>query len=94
MSEPATPPGPHARFPWAPALLCAASLAMAAWTWMRYSYAWATTPHALGLTGSGLVPSPGKDGAVDRPYVRVRGRFRRTVSSPLSYAPPEAVMHV
>jgi hypothetical protein len=33
-------PSPHARFPWAPALLCAACLAMAAWTWMRYSYCW------------------------------------------------------
>ena len=40
-------PGPHARFPWAPALLCAASLAMAAWAWMRFSYAWERTPEDL-----------------------------------------------
>jgi hypothetical protein len=33
-------PSPHAKFPWAPALFCAACLAMAAWTWMRYSYCW------------------------------------------------------
>ncbi len=40
-------PGPHARFPYGPALLCAACLAMCAWTWMRYSYAWAATPRQL-----------------------------------------------
>ena len=34
------PPSSHARFPWAPALLCAACLGMSAWTWMRYSYCW------------------------------------------------------
>lgn len=43
----APPPSPHARFPWAPALLCAASLAMAGWTWMRFSYAWDATPESL-----------------------------------------------
>ena len=32
------------RFPWVVALLCAASLGAAAWTWMRYSYAWEVTP--------------------------------------------------
>jgi len=45
-------PGPHARFPWAPALLCAASLAMAGWTWMRYSYAWSVTPGKLQHPGT------------------------------------------
>ena len=37
MSDPAATPGPHARFPYGPALLCAACVSMAAWTWMRYS---------------------------------------------------------
>jgi len=47
LAADAPDPGPHARFPWAPALLCAASLAMAGWTWMRYSYCSASTPRAL-----------------------------------------------
>jgi hypothetical protein len=38
---------PFRRFPYGPALLCAACIAMAAWTWMRYSYAWGATPRQL-----------------------------------------------
>jgi hypothetical protein len=39
MDEPAAPVK-SPRFPWVAALLCAASLGAAGWTWMRYSYAW------------------------------------------------------
>ncbi len=35
--DPAKPP----RFPYVTALLCAACVTAAVWTWMRYSYAWA-----------------------------------------------------
>ncbi len=38
--ETARPP----RFPYIAALLCAACLGAAGWTWMRYSYAWDMTP--------------------------------------------------
>ncbi len=38
MSDPDR--SPFRRFPYGPALLCAACLSMAAWTWMRFSYAW------------------------------------------------------
>ncbi|MHC4251137.1 MAG: hypothetical protein ACYS9X_18610 [Planctomycetota bacterium] len=41
-------PSPFRRFPYGPALLCVACLAMAAWTWMRYSYAWEVKPSELG----------------------------------------------
>lgn len=45
MDESAAPAEPvpvraKPRIPWLAALLCAASLVAAAWTWMRYSYAW------------------------------------------------------
>lgn len=45
--RPRSDPGPHARFPYGPALLCAACLAMCAWTWMRYSHAWDVTPERI-----------------------------------------------
>jgi hypothetical protein len=32
------------RFPWIQLVFCIACLSMAAWTWMRYSYAWEATP--------------------------------------------------
>ncbi len=38
------PAKPHARFPYVAALLCAACIGAAVWTWMRYSYAWEVTP--------------------------------------------------
>ena len=34
---------PFRRFPWVQLVFCAACLVMAAWTWMRYSYAWEVT---------------------------------------------------
>jgi len=50
MDENATPhatedsdsasPFPFRRFPYVQLVFCAACLAMTAWTWMRYSYAW------------------------------------------------------
>jgi hypothetical protein len=35
------------RFPYVAALLCAACVGAAAWTWMRYSYCWRTSPDNL-----------------------------------------------
>ena len=44
MSDnPAKPP----RFPYVGALLCAGCIGTAAWTWMRYSYAWPVTADTL-----------------------------------------------
>jgi len=42
MAQSLASPDPklHARFPFVAAILCAACLSAAAWTWMRYSYAW------------------------------------------------------
>jgi hypothetical protein len=54
MDEQATPhatddalPSPFRRFPWVQLVFCVACLTMTAWTWMRFSYAWETTPTAL-----------------------------------------------
>ena len=47
MPETEGNPARPSRFPWAAALLCAASLGAAAWTWMRYSYAWGVRPGDL-----------------------------------------------
>jgi len=38
-----TSPSPFRRFPYVQLAFCAACLAMTAWTWMRYSYAWDVT---------------------------------------------------
>ncbi len=35
-----TDTSPFRRFPWVQLVFCVACLSMAAWTWMRYSYAW------------------------------------------------------
>jgi len=58
VPSPADAPSPHARFPWAPALFCAACLAMAAWTWMRYSYCWDILVKDLPAALSGIDPDP------------------------------------
>jgi len=42
MTGTETDPQPP-RFPYVAALLCAACVGMAGWTWMRYSYAWGVT---------------------------------------------------
>ena len=54
MSETPAPsdPGPHARFPWGPALLCAGCIATATCLWMAYSYAW-SDQYGLGPYWSG-----------------------------------------
>ncbi|MHC4247894.1 MAG: hypothetical protein ACYS9X_02075 [Planctomycetota bacterium] len=39
--------GPFRRFPWVQLLFCLACLAMAAWTWMRYTYCWDVTVEQL-----------------------------------------------
>ena len=46
VTEP-DPRSPFRRFPWAQLAFCLACLAMTAWTWMRYSYAWDVTPAEL-----------------------------------------------
>ncbi|MHC4249627.1 MAG: hypothetical protein ACYS9X_10920 [Planctomycetota bacterium] len=40
------------RFPWAQLVFCLACLGMAAWTWMRYSYAWPTGVREAGTVTS------------------------------------------
>jgi len=58
------------RFPYIAALLCAACLGAAGWTWMRYSYAWDATPRML-LHASG----PGHDRSWEGAYVSIRGQI-------------------
>ncbi len=55
------------RFPWLAALLCAACVGVAAWTWMRYSYAWNYTGAELAASYSraGVVEDLGRDGCPD-----------------------------
>ncbi|MHC4202895.1 MAG: hypothetical protein ACYSU0_23130 [Planctomycetota bacterium] len=82
MSEIAKPP----RFPYVAALLCAACLGAAAWTWISYSYAWNVAPREF---WHGTPPSrrtflrlePVEPPARARmslvgTYVRVRGTYR------------------
>lgn len=77
MSEaerlPADTSRPGVRFPWAPALLAVASVAIAAWLWMRYSYAWEVTPGVL-TQEAGFFSS--RRQSWDRAYARVRGTIR------------------
>jgi len=46
-SAPATDdaPSPFRKFPWVQLVFCVACLAMTAWTWMRFSYAWNVTSY-------------------------------------------------
>jgi hypothetical protein len=67
MDKHATPPGPHARFPYGPALLCAACIVMAGWMLMRFSYAW-----EINLDDLPRSTAPG-EGA----FVRVRGTIEK-----------------
>ncbi len=60
--DPAKPP----RFPFVAALLCAACIGLATWTWMRYSYCWTLT---RGLPSSFLL---GRRFPLDA-YVRIEG---------------------
>ncbi|MHC4248869.1 MAG: hypothetical protein ACYS9X_07050 [Planctomycetota bacterium] len=70
MSDPGTPEHPGPRFPWGPALLAAASVVLAAWLWMRYSYAWAVTPSRL-RREAGFASS--RKQSWDRAYARLEG---------------------
>ncbi len=63
--DPAKPP----RFPYVGALLCAACLGVAVWTWMRYSYSWDVTGEYL--YGNAAAIRVGRWPC--RSYVRVRG---------------------
>ena len=69
-TNPAKPP----RFPYVAALLCAACVGAAGWTWMRYSYAWDVTPRELlawrwQWLRAGHYPP-------EELYVQVRGKLR------------------
>ena len=67
MTEgPARPP----RFPYVGALLCAACLGAAAWTWMRCSYAWDVTPRTL-IDAC----DTGEDGSWKGAYVSLHGQI-------------------
>ncbi len=66
VTEPAPTPA-FRRFPWIQLAFCLACLAMAGWTWMRYSYAWDVTP--VGLYGSECSVAAAS-------YVRVWGKTR------------------
>jgi len=61
MQEPARKPP---RFPFIAALLCAACLGAAAWTWMRYSWAWnyAGAELAANYSRAGMIENYGDDG--------------------------------
>ncbi|MHC4251708.1 MAG: hypothetical protein ACYS9X_21515 [Planctomycetota bacterium] len=48
MTEPETTPA-FRKFPRLQLVFCLACLSMAAWTWMKFSYAWPTTPEAIWL---------------------------------------------
>ena len=43
---------PFRRFPWVQLAFCLACLAMTAWTWMLWSYAWDYDVSALWLNGA------------------------------------------
>ncbi len=71
MAEP-EPKRKPPRFPYVAALLCAACVGAAAWTWMRFSYCWEVTPIDLHSP-----PVPFRAKYTDHPYfgsfVRLRG---------------------
>jgi len=67
MTGTETDPQPP-RFPYVAALLCAACVGAAAWTWLRYSYAWDVTPDDL-LEADSPLAAGGWEGF----YVRLRG---------------------
>ena len=69
------------RFPWPAAILCAASLGVAAWLWFAHSYCWDATDRFLFMDE----PSLGLGTLVGR-YVQVRGHpDSETAISPTYY---------
>jgi hypothetical protein len=79
----ATPP----RFPYVGAVLCAACIGAAAWTWMRYSYAWDVTPADI---SAARLPEAYHNGSwpYGRRYVRLEGvlRIRQNVGDGGDYS--------
>ena len=51
MLDELDPTRPGARFPWAVTVFCAACVAAAAWTFMRFSYAWPVSLQELSADG-------------------------------------------
>jgi hypothetical protein len=81
-------PHPFHRFPWVQLAFCLACLAMAAWTWMRCSYAWDVTPEDItemvfdGTSWLALRKPPEESPFYGR-YVILRGRiFEETATWP------------
>ncbi|MHC4504114.1 MAG: hypothetical protein ACYTFI_12470, partial [Planctomycetota bacterium] len=60
------------RFPYIAAVLCAACLGAAVWTWMRYSYRWTLTPQWLAAARPDIVPDDTR--FPSRAYIEVTGR--------------------
>ena len=87
MSDnPARPP----RFPYVAALLCTACLGAAAWTWMRFSYAWEVTPRTLIDAFDS-----GEGGSWKRAYVSVHGHIVSVIFGSASPpVPPSAYVNV
>ena len=89
------------RFPWPVAILCAASLGVATWTWMRYSYAWDVTRADLvrATTRGGHNPlaeayvRPGTTRSWHNPWVGAYVRLGESVSTrdPLMIGPDGTV---
>ena len=67
MSETEDNPSRAPRFPYVGALLCAACVCAAAWTWMRFSYCWHVTPTELVRAYYGRRDHPSASGI----YVRI-----------------------
>ena len=65
------------RFPYVAALLSAACVGAAAWTWMRYSYAWDVTPSEVASPSS--VRPPLMDHPSEGRYVRTAGPLTSSV---------------
>ena len=73
------------RFPWVQLVFCIACLSMAAWTWMRYSYAWEVTPKELDDT-----PFQGDPTKVGSPSPRPDSRWLDGPSRELlKWTPPD-----
>jgi len=72
IDDPARPP----RFPYVAALLCAACVGAAGWTWMRYSYCWDMT------VGEIVKTQPGTPSNVTGRLVRFHGTVLYEVPNP------------
>jgi hypothetical protein len=78
------------RFPYVAALLCAVCVGVAAWAWMRYSYAWNVTPRTL-IDACDL----GEGGSWKGVYVSVHGQIVSLIFGSASPpVPPTAYVDV